>query len=158
MIRTITGFHLDEEGDWVAELDCLHGQHVRHRPPFQERPWVLDEDDRTRRIGSVLDCPLCDRAELPSDLVHLRTLGPFDEVSLPEGLLRTHRVAIGQWGRLKILEGAVEFHLEVLTPLVTRLGMGEEQAIPPVTPHRLVLLGPARLTLELWGRRPQETR
>ena len=30
MQRKITGFHLDEEGYWVAELECGHNQHVRH--------------------------------------------------------------------------------------------------------------------------------
>ena len=60
MQRTIIGFHQDEDGDWVAELSCLHNQHVRHRPPFQQRPWVLDESQRAARVGAELDCPLCD--------------------------------------------------------------------------------------------------
>lgn len=78
MIRAITGFHQDEEGDWVAELTCLHGQHVRHRPPFQDRPWVIDAEKRQARVGSPMDCPLCDRAEMPEGLSLLRTAGPFD--------------------------------------------------------------------------------
>lgn len=40
MLRNITGFHQDEAGDWVAELNCHHGQHVRNKPPFFNRPWV----------------------------------------------------------------------------------------------------------------------
>jgi hypothetical protein len=63
--RSILGFHRDTEGDWVAELDCGHAQHVRHRPPFQVRPWVLDEAGRAARLGAPLDCPLCDRSEPP---------------------------------------------------------------------------------------------
>jgi cytochrome c-type biogenesis protein CcmH/NrfF len=63
MERTITGFHRDSDGDWVAELSCGHGQHVRHRPPFQQRPWVLDDAERDARIGAALDCPLCDEDE-----------------------------------------------------------------------------------------------
>ena len=59
MRRHITGFHQDGVGDWVAELSCLHSQHVRHRPPFQERRWVLDAESRTARIGTELDCALC---------------------------------------------------------------------------------------------------
>lgn len=66
MERAITGYHRDEEGDWVAELSCGHGQHVRHRPPFQLRAWVLEADGRRERLGTPLDCPLCDRAE-PTD-------------------------------------------------------------------------------------------
>ena len=61
----MVGFHRDEEGDWVAHLECGHTQHVRHRPPFQLRPWVLDESSRQARIGAPLECPLCDRGEPP---------------------------------------------------------------------------------------------
>ena len=52
MRRTIEGFHQDDAGDWVAELSCLHGQHVRHQPPFQDRAWVLTPEGRTERVGS----------------------------------------------------------------------------------------------------------
>ena len=68
MNRAITGFHADEHGDWVAELECGHNQHVRHRPPMQWREWVLDPVSRAGRIGTALDCPLCDRAEGPAPL------------------------------------------------------------------------------------------
>jgi hypothetical protein len=60
MQRIISGFHRDAEGDWVAELDCGHQQHVRHRPPFQNRPWVLSDTERAAHVGSARDCPLCD--------------------------------------------------------------------------------------------------
>lgn len=64
MQRAITGYHQDEAGDWVAELACGHAQHVRHRPPFEQRPWVHSEQGRAERIGTPLTCPLCDREEL----------------------------------------------------------------------------------------------
>ncbi len=60
MRRAIVGFEVDEVGDWVALLDCGHRQHVRHRPPWQERPWVLTAEGREGRIGTPLECPLCD--------------------------------------------------------------------------------------------------
>jgi uncharacterized protein len=60
---TITGFHLDEAGDWVAELACGHGQHMRHQPPWQQRPWVLDPEQRGARVGGAIECPLCDRSD-----------------------------------------------------------------------------------------------
>jgi hypothetical protein len=59
LLRKITGFHLDEEGDWVADLACGHGQHVRHDPPWQERDWVTTLEGRASRIGIELDCLLC---------------------------------------------------------------------------------------------------
>lgn len=107
--RTIDGFVGDEEGDWVAELSCLHRQHVRHRPPFWDRPWVTTEDGRRARVGTTLDCPLCDRAELPDGLERARTAGPFDEGSLPAGLRRDHRVADRTWALVRVLDGSATF-------------------------------------------------
>ena len=60
MQRKITGFHLDEEGHWVAELECGHNQHVRHDPPYVERPWVITEHGRRSRLGQELNCVRCD--------------------------------------------------------------------------------------------------
>ena len=61
MERTILGFEHDEEGEVVARLDCGHRRHVRHRPPFEDRPWVTSEEGRAGRLGSVLECRLCDQ-------------------------------------------------------------------------------------------------
>jgi uncharacterized protein DUF3565 len=58
--RSIVGFRRDEHDDWVAELSCGHAQHIRHRPPFELRPWVLDDASRNARLGTTRDCPLCD--------------------------------------------------------------------------------------------------
>ena len=66
MKQPIIGFHLDEHGDWVAELACLHGQHVRHQPPFINRPWVISEAGRARMLGHQLDCVRCDEQEPPN--------------------------------------------------------------------------------------------
>jgi hypothetical protein len=61
--RRIVGFHTDEEGQWVADLECGHGQHVRHDPPWQVRPWVLAEEGRARFIGTTLDCVKCEMSD-----------------------------------------------------------------------------------------------
>jgi hypothetical protein len=57
--RRITGYHQDDEGHWVAELECGHGQHVRHDPPWQLRPWVTTAEGRIANLGTVLDCVRC---------------------------------------------------------------------------------------------------
>jgi hypothetical protein len=59
MERLIVGFRRDDGGDWIAELSCGHRRHVRHRPPFESRPWVVDEAERRARIGTPLACGLC---------------------------------------------------------------------------------------------------
>ncbi len=64
MHRFIIGFHQDLEQDWVAELDCGHGQHTRHEPPFFPRPWVMTAEGRAEQIGKILNCVLCDRSEI----------------------------------------------------------------------------------------------
>jgi len=63
MQQPIVGFHTDEQGDWVAELRCMHNQHVRHDPPWTIREWVLTEAKRTARLGETLNCLKCDRGE-----------------------------------------------------------------------------------------------
>jgi hypothetical protein len=57
--RRIVGFRQDDEGHWVAALECGHGQHVRHDPPWQLRPWVLTPEGRARFIGTTLGCVRC---------------------------------------------------------------------------------------------------
>ena len=57
--RRITGFHQDEEGHWVADLECGHTQHMRHDPPWQVRPWVTTERGRASFIGRTLECVKC---------------------------------------------------------------------------------------------------
>jgi chromate reductase, NAD(P)H dehydrogenase (quinone) len=59
----ICGYRQDSEGDWIAELECGHTQHVRHRPPWQVRPWVTTPEGRESQLSSRIDCPLCDRGE-----------------------------------------------------------------------------------------------
>ena len=60
MRQKITGFHLDEENHWVAELACGHRQHVRHDPPWVEREWTQTEAGRRSRLGVELECVICD--------------------------------------------------------------------------------------------------
>lgn len=63
MQQPIVGYHRDEEDHWVAELACGHNQHVRHQPPWVERPWVTTEAGRHSRLGLPLECVKCDRNE-----------------------------------------------------------------------------------------------
>ena len=65
MKQPITGYHKDEECHWVAQLACGHNQHVRHDPPWVNRPWVVSEDGRESMIGFELDCKKCDEGALP---------------------------------------------------------------------------------------------
>lgn len=65
---TVTGFHQDEDGHWVAELSCGHTQHLRHQPPWQSRAWVLDPAQRIEKIGQSFDCGWCAQAPVSDNL------------------------------------------------------------------------------------------
>jgi Protein of unknown function (DUF3565) len=66
MRRAVTGFYQDEEGHWVASLECGHGQHVRHDPPWTVREWVVTEAGRAQKIGTTMECKRCEEhGELP---------------------------------------------------------------------------------------------
>jgi hypothetical protein len=58
-VARIVGFHQDDAGHWVAELSCGHQQHMRHDPPWQNRPWVLTLEGRHGLIGTEIPCNQC---------------------------------------------------------------------------------------------------
>lgn len=59
MERRIVDFGVDEAGDRYAVLECGHRQHVRHRPPFINRPWTETEEGRRSMLGRMLPCARC---------------------------------------------------------------------------------------------------
>ncbi len=65
MQQHIIGFHQDNERHWVAELECGHNQHVRHKPPWINRPWVTTRQGRNRMLGRMLNCKKCDSGAPP---------------------------------------------------------------------------------------------
>ncbi len=66
MKQAIVGYHKDAVDDRVAELECGHNQHVRHNPPWVNRPWVETGAGRESMLGYRLDCRKCD-LDLPVD-------------------------------------------------------------------------------------------
>ena len=151
----MTGFHLDDVGDWVAELSCLHRQHIRHQPPFWEASWIEDPDERTARIGALLDCPLCDRAQLPDGLRVVRRTPTWDERSTPPGLRGAHRLAAGTWAVLEVEAGTVRLIAETTPTLDVTVTVGHPQPIPPELDHHIEAGPDARFHVLFLA--PQET-
>lgn len=148
VLRAITGFHQDDDSDWVAELSCGHDQHVRHRPPFHELPWVSSDTGRSEHIGKALECPFCDRAELPAQLRLLRTSPEWDEHTMPVGLRRSHRLAAAIWGRIRVHAGRLQFSMASQPPMEIELLGDTEQAIPPEIFHEIRPLGSVRFVVD----------
>ena len=147
MERRIVGYHIDEAGDWVAHLACGHRQHVRHRPPFSPRDWITTAEGRASRLETPLECPLCDRAELPDNLTFLRR-SDWDEESMPKGLRRAHRLAEGIWAVLRVESGRLEFRMGEPAPQRTELAPGVSRVIPPGMEHDVTPFGPVRFSVE----------
>ena len=141
MRRAIIEFRQDDAGAWAARLSCLHGQHIRHNPPFQVAAWVLDEGARHARIGSDLECPLCDRAELPGD-VEVAGQADGGATSTPAGT----------WGLLAVDEGTVRIAVPT-AGLDVEVGPGEPQPIPPEVDYQVQPAPGARWHIDLLRRR-----
>lgn len=86
MDQRIVAFHRDAEEHWVADLECGHTQHVRHDPPWQNRPWVVEEASCMAYVGTILSCPQCDEppmAQPPSaEGTSLLSLDPYADARL----------------------------------------------------------------------------
>ena len=148
MKRAITDFHLDEHRDWVADLDCGHGQHVRHRPPFVNRPWVMSDAGRKAMLGTALDCARCDRMEWPDGLVAYRRTPEFDESSVPAGLRSEHATKRGVWARIQVISGALRYRVGAPIHRSLRIGAASSAIIVPEVRHRVEPEGPVRFFVE----------
>ena len=133
----IVGYHQDDEGHWVAELACGHGQHVRHSPPFQDRAWVTEAAGREAHLGTNLVCPFCRMPKLPEGMTEYKRVGPFDPHTVPKGLLSSHRLKAGVWGEIVVTEGRVVYVLEDDGDFGLPLRPGVVGTVAPERPHHV---------------------
>ncbi|MDG3557884.1 DUF3565 domain-containing protein [Acinetobacter bereziniae] len=49
-----------EELLWLNSAHMGHRQHMRHLPPWQNRPWVMSAQGRQEKIATPIDCKQCD--------------------------------------------------------------------------------------------------
>lgn len=149
MDRPITGFTQDDEGHWVALLSCGHGQHVRHEPPFTNRPWVTTQEGRASRLGALLNCVRCDAFEPPEGLVAYHRTPVFTEATVPPALTRDHFTKPGTWARIRVEEGHLRYHVPALGR-VFELSPDHPGTVLPEVPHHLELQGPVRFSVEFY--------
>ncbi len=153
MQRSITGFHLDDEQVWVAELECGHNQHVRHEPPWQLRPWVLTEKGRQDFLGARLGCALCDRRELPAGAKLKHRTPRFDETNIPAGLRSKHNTKVGVWAGINVLAGELEVRTQEPFESTERLHKGDVSIMPPGVEHEVSAIGQVDFYVELFSGR-----
>jgi tellurite methyltransferase len=144
MQRLITGFHQDEAGDWVAELDCFHNQHTRHKPPFFNRPWVETQAGRQSMLGTQLDCVRCDALEFPDGVVEYKRTPVFTQDSIPAGLLKDHNTKAGVWGLILVEEGALLYTVLEPAERSMLIQAGERGVVVPLMKHKVQAQGNVR--------------
>ena len=154
MDRPITGFSLDDVGDWTATLSCGHRQHVRHKPPFENRPWVTTVLGRESRMGAMLNCVRCDNFELPDPADVVGRTPEFTEETLPHALRTNHATATGVWGRIVVTDGLVRYQVPALG-VDRNLEAGVAGIVLPEVRHTVEPRGAALLHVEFLRARPR---
>ena len=140
---------MDEHGDWVAFLNCGHRQHVRHRPPFEERPWVITEIERSKKIGKLIDCVRCDRFEMPDDFKAYRKTAEFNERTVPQSLRRDHSTKPGVWAKIQVIEGKLNYRIDALGTQF-ELSPGVAGIVIPEVRHHVEPAGSVRFFVEFY--------
>lgn len=151
MQRAIVGFGRDDQGDWVAHLACGHPQHVRHDPPFFNRPWVATRAGRAATLGRPLNCVRCERLELPL-APRLHPAGPpvaFTESTLPPALRDGRALGPATWGVIELTEGALRYRVDAWDVALT-LRPGTPGVLVPEVAARVEPLGPVQGRLALF--------
>ena len=149
MERTITGFKFDDEGDPVAILSCGHLQHVRHNPPFINRPWVTTGEGRNSMLGKTLNCVRCDKFELPDSFIAYKRTPVFTEESLPAALRKDHSTRTGVWAKIIVEEGKVRYRVPALEADM-ELSPDKIGIVVPEVLHNVEPLGAIRFFVEFY--------
>ncbi len=151
MQRSISGYGVDEFGDPFAWLDCGHRQHVRHQPPFINRPWVASDEGRQSMLGHPLNCVRCDALEWPEGFVPYKRTPEFTEVTIPAGLLNDHSTKAGVWARIHVQDGRLRYRIPSLG-LEQVLDASIPGTVLPAVLHNVAPEGYVRFFVEFYRR------
>lgn len=89
---------------------------------------------------------------LPADAAVYKTVGPWDQDSLPAAIRGDHRTKADVWGRAVVDQGAVDYVLDGVGRF--RLAPGVPGIIPPQATHHLEGDGPFVVRVEFLRVRP----
>lgn len=152
VLRAIEGFRRDDAGDWISELRCGHGQHVRHKPPFWSREWVLTAEGRDAKVGTELPCVLCGRFEMPAGYQPYKRTIEFTTHTIPDALKQQHSTKRGVWGVIHVVEGRMRYVVEAPLAREFVLETGSRAVIVPEVPHHVMPEGDVRFYVEFHRR------
>lgn len=149
MERPIVEFGLGDDGDLVAILSCGHSQHVRHNPPFINRPWTATAEGRSGMIGKPLNCVRCDNFELPDHFIPYKRTTEFNEESVPAALRKDHSTKTGVWAKITVTRGKLLYRVPALGK-ETELSVDRLGIVLPEVLHNVEPLGSASFFVEFY--------
>jgi tellurite resistance-related uncharacterized protein len=149
MERPIVEFGVDSGGDPVAILSCGHLQHVRHNPPFINRPWIETAEGRSSMTGKPLNCARCDNFELPGHFVPYKRTAEFNEESVPAALRKDHSTKTGVWAKITVTRGKLLYRVPALGK-ETELSVDRPGTVLPEVLHNVEPLGSVSFFVEFY--------
>ncbi|MEO7560829.1 MAG: DUF3565 domain-containing protein [Nitrosospira sp.] len=149
MDRPITRFEFDSEGVPMAFLTCGHPQHVRHNPPFINRPWITTDEGRNSMLGKTLNCVRCDKFELPDSFVAYKRTSVFTEESVPAALRKDHSTKTGVWAKINVAEGKLRYRVPALG-VDMELSQDKIGIVVPEVMHNVEPLGRVHFFVEFY--------
>lgn len=85
---------------------------------------------------------------LPANVEKYAETPIFSEDTIPEKLLKLHDTKPGVWGRIVIIEGALDYFIPGPPEACTRLTQGVFGIIRPAELHRVIPVGSVRFKVE----------
>jgi tellurite resistance-related uncharacterized protein len=85
---------------------------------------------------------------LPEGISSYKRTPEFTEQTVPAGLLKDHQTKEGVWGKIVILEGALEYTIIEPELEVIQLNESRHGVVEPTILHHIKPLGPVRFYVE----------
>lgn len=87
---------------------------------------------------------------LPDNVAPYKRTPEFNELSVPEGLLRNHQTKAGVWGKIVVLEGKLRYSINEPEVEVIELDPDRFGVVEPTVPHEVKPLGRVRFYVEFY--------
>ena len=86
---------------------------------------------------------------MPPDLVPSGSTPMFTEQTIPDGLLKEHKLAEGTWGSLRVLEGRIRF-TDLETDEERLIAAPDDVTIHPGALHQVSTEGPVQFRIDFF--------
>lgn len=88
--------------------------------------------------------------DLPDNVSAYKRTSEFTEASVPQGLLNDHGTKEGVWGKIVILEGALEYTIQEPWKETIKLSRENFGVIEPAVKHHIKPLGQVKFYVEFY--------